>query len=119
MACGAAVVGCPAAGSGPAPRRRGSSGPWLGISWAASVSPCPKPRRAGPGRSRRHPPRCRRAAGPCRRSGDRKSTRLNSSHVEISYAVFCLKKKKKKYLFCLNEKKKTKTSNEDDRAQED
>src|SRR5690554_8005459 len=29
-------------------------------------------------------------------SGDRKSTRLNSSHVRISYAVFCLKKKKKK-----------------------
>src|SRR5438067_9253997 len=27
------------------------------------------------------------------RSGDRKSTRLNSSHVSISYAVFCLKKK--------------------------
>src|SRR5688500_19906001 len=30
-----------------------------------------------------------------RRSGDRKSTRLNSSHLVISYAVFCLKKKKK------------------------
>src|SRR5207253_7347761 len=30
-------------------------------------------------------------AGPC--GGDRKSTRLNSSHVAISYAVFCLKKK--------------------------
>src|SRR5205814_3493810 len=30
---------------------------------------------------------------PCRR--DRKSTRLNSSHLGISYAVFCLKKKKK------------------------
>src|SRR6266511_5385571 len=29
------------------------------------------------------------------RSRDRKSTRLNSSHVKISYAVFCLKKKKK------------------------
>ena len=28
------------------------------------------------------------------RAGDRKSTRLNSSHVVISYAVFCLKKKK-------------------------
>src|SRR5690554_7164032 len=28
-------------------------------------------------------------------SGDRKSTRLNSSHVRTSYAVFCLKKKKK------------------------
>src|SRR5438067_9375173 len=32
---------------------------------------------------------------------DRKSTRLNSSHVSISYAVFCLKKKKKKkYQMC-------------------
>src|SRR2546427_3332506 len=30
------------------------------------------------------------------RGGDRKSTRLNSSHSQISYAVFCLKKKKKK-----------------------
>src|SRR5437899_9347799 len=29
-------------------------------------------------------------------AGDRKSTRLNSSHLGISYAVFCLKKKKKK-----------------------
>src|SRR2546426_6367113 len=31
-----------------------------------------------------------------RRDADRKSTRLNSSHLVISYAVFCLKKKKKK-----------------------
>src|SRR5699024_11965703 len=31
-----------------------------------------------------------------KRNLDRKSTRLNSSHVSISYAVFCLKKKKKK-----------------------
>src|SRR5438067_7204761 len=31
------------------------------------------------------------------RTIDRKSTRLNSSHVSISYAVFCLKKKNKKY----------------------
>src|SRR5690606_41617459 len=30
-------------------------------------------------------------------AADRKSTRLNSSHVKISYAVFCLKKKKKTY----------------------
>src|SRR2546426_1414844 len=30
------------------------------------------------------------------RQADRKSTRLNSSHLVISYAVFCLKKKKKK-----------------------
>src|SRR5690349_23555973 len=42
-----------------------------------------------------HVPR-RRGAPPRREREDRKSTRLNSSHVEISYAVFCLKKKKKK-----------------------
>src|SRR5690606_40074676 len=34
---------------------------------------------------------------PIRRPEDRKSTRLNSSHVKISYAVFCLKKKKTHY----------------------
>src|SRR3712207_7576935 len=34
---------------------------------------------------------------PQRRHGDRKSTRLNSSHANISYAVFCLKKKKNIY----------------------
>src|SRR3712207_8788451 len=33
------------------------------------------------------------------RAGDRKSTRLNSSHANISYAVFCLKKKKKYVLY--------------------
>src|SRR5436309_9791654 len=41
-------------------------------------------RRRKPRRSRRHP----------EPDLDRKSTRLNSSHVKISYAVFCLKKKK-------------------------
>src|SRR5215510_15890468 len=39
---------------------------------------------------------------------DRKSTRLNSSHVAISYAVFCLKKKKKKNKKKKNKKKKKK-----------
>src|SRR5436309_12653724 len=43
------------------------------------------PRREGPADRRASP-----------RHPDRKSTRLNSSHVKISYAVFCLKKKKKK-----------------------
>src|SRR3712207_8791264 len=37
-------------------------------------------------------PRCAAASRP---DADRKSTRLNSSHANISYAVFCLKKKKK------------------------
>src|SRR6266478_7115458 len=40
--------------------------------------------------------------------GDRKSTRLNSSHSQISYAVFCLKKKKKKKHNILKKKKKKK-----------
>src|SRR6266699_6408813 len=40
---------------------------------------------------------------PCR---DRKSTRLNSSHVRISYAVFCLKKKKNKQILLIYKKKK-------------
>src|SRR5215475_2069655 len=39
---------------------------------------------------------------------DRKSTRLNSSHVKISYAVFCLKKKKKKKKNKTHKKKKKK-----------
>src|SRR5688572_32536069 len=50
-------------------------------------------------RARRHsskrsyaPPRPSTVPCPC--PGDRKSTRLNSSHSQISYAVFCLKKKK-------------------------
>src|SRR5688572_32241160 len=38
--------------------------------------------------------------------GDRKSTRLNSSHSQISYAVFCLKKKKKKKKIKKTKKKK-------------
>src|SRR5215510_15164528 len=41
-------------------------------------------------------------------SRDRKSTRLNSSHVAISYAVFCLKKKNKNYIpLCLIKTKYT------------
>src|SRR6266478_2606763 len=45
---------------------------------------------------------------------DRKSTRLNSSHSQISYAVFCLKKKKKtikSYYFLKKKKNKKKKSN--------
>src|SRR5699024_11835297 len=39
--------------------------------------------------------------------GDRKSTRLNSSHVSISYAVFCLKKKRKTEMRCTKESKRS------------
>src|SRR2546430_11941308 len=69
-------------------------GPWLRpvrrrqlARGAAGRATRRKPRRLRP------PPR----AAPARRATpDRKSTRLNSSHSQISYAVFCLKKKKKK-----------------------
>src|SRR5438105_8776645 len=49
--------------------------------------------RLGGGRRRARSGRGDQQCG--RRRGDRKSTRLNSSHEWISYAVFCLKKKKK------------------------
>src|SRR2546426_3944820 len=49
--------------------------------------PCEQQRRAAV---------CGLASGGGRRGRDRKSTRLNSSHLVISYAVFCLKKKKRK-----------------------
>src|SRR3989440_1351484 len=44
---------------------------------------------------------------------DRKSTRLNSSHDQISYAVFCLKKKKKHKLFLRGQKITIQTSSQD------
>src|SRR5258708_23064147 len=77
----------------------------LSLHDALPISPSPRRRTAAPtaarGTSRGRAPRprrrsrarSRRARG---RSRDRKSTRLNSSHQIISYAVFCLKKKKKK-----------------------
>src|SRR6266496_5833872 len=66
----------------------------LSLHDALPISACPPagpPRWPAPSRRGR---RCRCLG----RGGDRKSTRLNSSHVEISYAVFCLKKKKKKMI---------------------
>src|SRR6266702_7584983 len=51
----------------------------------------------------RWPAGCRWLRGP---RADRKSTRLNSSHVAISYAVFCLKKKKKQHNSIASKKKR-------------
>src|SRR2546422_9425488 len=58
-------------------------------------SSCRRPRASTPcsASGGNHSPTCHRSS---RRVRDRKSTRLNSSHGYISYAVFCLKKKKKK-----------------------
>src|SRR3712207_7958874 len=73
---------------GPPPRPRRPRPP------EASVCPHPGRRRPLPPQLRRpdqRAARVRRGRGP--RPPDRKSTRLNSSHANISYAVFCLKKK--------------------------
>src|SRR5256885_10854870 len=56
------------------------------------------PERGGlPGPARVHP-----VQGVVRPHRDRKSTRLNSSHLVISYAVFCLKKKKRNHISLTN-----------------
>src|SRR5579883_3545044 len=64
----------------------------------------PSPEAGAPWTNNRAPPR--RSSRP--NASDRKSTRLNSSHVKISYAVFCLKKKKIKESNLKNKKKKKK-----------
>src|SRR2546427_6303592 len=66
-------------------------------------APAARPRSTTPTTRARWPSGCRAAR-------DRKSTRLNSSHSQISYAVFCLKKKKnkKEKHYTMNDKKKTK-----------
>src|SRR5260221_10855422 len=56
-----------------------------------AVGPNPAPQESAQHGEPRAGRQCR---GPSRRAQDRKSTRLNSSHTVISYAVFCLKKKK-------------------------
>src|SRR3712207_7800763 len=63
---------------------------WLGPQ-ALNSEPKVRPTQHAPFRD---PPRSTRRL---RGARDRKSTRLNSSHANISYAVFCLKKKKKKH----------------------
>src|SRR2546430_11478118 len=93
-------------------------GPTTPVTWEANSIPVRSAKVLNPLSSRRfrrtpapppnHPP----ALGPSLRLGranarasggagastrDRKSTRLNSSHSQISYAVFCLKKKKQNY----------------------
>src|SRR3712207_7036363 len=60
---------------------------------AAAGGPSRPVRGDRPRRRQRHYPRRRPVLPPSRATEDRKSTRLNSSHANISYAVFCLKKK--------------------------
>src|SRR6266850_3210138 len=80
--------------------------------WCHRCLRVPPPRRGRPEPSRglRRRVRAGDSAGRARRGprADRKSTRLNSSHLVISYAVFCLKKKIKNYFYILITKKKKK-----------
>src|SRR2546426_7232338 len=69
----------------------------LSLHDALPISPRAAPRGARASlRRERRPGTGSRACPPGGSMRDRKSTRLNSSHLVISYAVFCLKKKKKK-----------------------
>src|SRR2546427_5716275 len=66
--------------------------PYTTLFRSQSARPARPPRHG----SEREGARAARQSAEARRLQDRKSTRLNSSHSQISYAVFCLKKKKKK-----------------------
>src|SRR5215813_14276725 len=79
------------------------TGPTLPARLAPTARSAPRSRKAV---DRRQPA----TTSPGRRGDrrDRKSTRLNSSHVRSSYAVFCLKKKKKKITLLSIKKKKKK-----------
>src|SRR5215475_15731203 len=74
---------------------------------------------ARPSTPRRTTPPSRSIDAPAGSPGrtDRKSTRLNSSHVKISYAVFCLKKKKKQKKKAYNKKKKKKKKKKEQKKQ--
>src|SRR5690606_40176263 len=76
----------PGRGTKPDQRKRALRG----LREAARAASC-----SGPGRVRSFGPSCHGSGGHAEKRRDRKSTRLNSSHVKISYAVFCLKKKKR------------------------
>src|SRR3989442_11662616 len=81
-------------------RSRGGEVHKRGRAQAAADAPQGVGESSGLQRVDRRPDQCDSGAERARRvrayPEDRKSTRLNSSHVRISYAVFCLKKKKKK-----------------------
>src|SRR5256885_7319663 len=81
-------------------RSRGGGIAWSGLRETSRGTPGESPTGPAPTSCSAHAPR-RSARSAARRGGvvrrkrqDRKSTRLNSSHLVISYAVFCLKKKK-------------------------
>src|SRR5262245_64044486 len=80
------------------PTRRSSDLPPARWPTRWSCARAASPSRGGVARSTHRPAKATRP------SRDRKSTRLNSSHLGISYAVFCLKKKKKKHKITLHDK---------------
>src|SRR5690554_7606510 len=76
-------------------KRQGEAPPRPTVCPGACAPPLrspPRPARTRPASRRAWRARHSGRAGPGAAAADRKSTRLNSSHVRISYAVFCLKK---------------------------
>src|SRR3712207_8175062 len=77
------------------PPRRTEAPPHVPGQDAHAASSVGRPHERQPCQRNRHPARRFRSAGSAHEClPDRKSTRLNSSHANISYAVFCLKKTK-------------------------
>src|SRR5207249_5580264 len=95
-------IACKSAAASTHPRRTAlcAAGRGWGTPWWANICGSPPPSTVGSARAAlqleqvvelgQHQQESQTAGG----TRDRKSTRLNSSHVSISYAVFCLKKKK-------------------------
>src|SRR2546426_9116052 len=76
----------------------------MGCSGKQGPADDPAPDRIGPGKRKREVERFELSGIPRAAERDRKSTRLNSSHLVISYAVFCLKKKKRLHRIPLSER---------------
>src|SRR6266576_6590080 len=92
--------------------RTSGAATWIGAMTARNAIRPTLRREAGrPGRLKSGRTRCT--------ARDRKSTRLNSSHVESSYAVFCLKKKKKIIHPHTHTKQKQKNKHQNNHTEED
>src|SRR5256885_6651117 len=71
------------------------AGTAVAVAFAAPVEPVAAPKHAQTGSQGDHAAGSSRSRAPPSGTQDRESTRLNSSHLVISYAVFCFEKKKK------------------------
>src|SRR5699024_12451475 len=83
------------------PTRRSSDLPMAGVYFTTRKKRSSKKTEDQPEKAPKAEGKKRKTTGKKKPHADRKSTRLNSSHVSISYAVFCLKKKKNNPKHCV------------------